>query len=379
MSLRFLPLLCAALALTLAAPASEANTPTKDPKPNTTKAKREPKRETKRVVKREAKRELPSQPLGDREALRRFSAELAASDGFDEETLRQMLAKARVVPLVQRLMMPPPAGTAKDWAAYRARFIEPRRLQAGLAFWDTHAEALARAEQRFGVPAELVAGLIGVETFYGQITGNFRVIDALATLTFEFPKGRRDRSEFFRSELAEFLKLTRREGLDPFSLKGSYAGAMGWPQFMPGSWNRHAIDFDGDGRVDLINSPVDAIGSVAHYLAQHGWQPGMPTHYTVAAPVDTADRARLLAPDILPSFSAAQFAEAGAELSEGGREHPGPLALVELQNGSAAPSYVAGTSNFYALTRYNWSSYYAMAVIDLGRELRRYRMAAKPS
>ncbi len=375
MSLRFLPLLCAALALTLAAPPSEATTEKQAHKPKAAQAKRE----AKSHAKRKAEREVQSQPLGEREALRRFSAELAASDGFDEEALLKQLAKARVIPLVQRLMMPPPAGTAKDWAAYRARFIEPRRLQAGLAFWDTHAEALARAEQRFGVPAELVAGLIGVETFYGQITGNFRVIDALATLTFEFPKGRRDRSAFFRGELAEFLKLTRREGLDPFSLKGSYAGAMGWPQFMPGSWNRHAIDFDGDGRVDLINSPVDAIGSVAHYLAQHGWQPGMPTHYTVAAPVDTADRARLLAPDILPSFTPAQFAEAGAELSEGGREHPGPLALVELQNGSAAPSYVAGTSNFYALTRYNWSSYYAMAVIGLGRELRRYRMAAKPS
>lgn len=367
MFLRSLPLLCAALALTLATPQSEANTAKKAHKPKAGHAKRE------------VRREPQSQALGEREALRRFSAEMAASDGFDEDALRQQLAKARIIPAVQRLMMPPPAGTAKDWAAYRARFIEPRRLQAGLAFWDSHAEALARAEQRFGVPAELVAGLIGVETFYGQITGNFRVIDALATLAFEFPAGRKDRSAFFRTELAEFLRLTRREGLDPFSLKGSYAGAMGWPQFMPGSWNRHAIDFDGNGQVDLINSPVDAIGSVANYLAQHGWQPGLPTHYTVAAPVDTTERARLLAPDILPSFTAVQFAEAGAELSEGGREHPGPLALVELQNGSAAPSYVAGTSNFYALTRYNWSSYYAMAVIELGRELRRYRQAARPS
>ncbi len=249
-------------------------------------------------------------------------------------------------------------------------------MQAGLAFMSEQAEALARAEARFGVPAELIAGLIGVETFYGRISGGFRVIDALATLAFEFPSGRKDRSAFFRGELVEFLKLTRREGLDPLAVKGSYAGAMGWPQFMPGSWNRYAIDFDGNGHVDLINSPADAIGSVANYLAQHGWQPGMPSYYTVAAPVDTAERARLLAPDIQPTFTPTQFAEAGAALSEAGREHPGPLALVELQNGSAAPSYVAGTANFYVLTRYNWSAYYAMAVIELGRELKRLRSAS---
>jgi len=331
-----------------------------------------------------AKKPAPPRPkpaavtpaYGERADLMRFAAELAAERGWEEAPLRALLAQARQQPVVQRLIMPPPAGTAKDWGAYRARFVEPRRIQAGLAFWQANADALARAEARFGVPAELIAGLIGVETFYGQITGGFKVLDALVTLGFDFPPGRKDRSAFFRQELAEFLALTRREGLDPLSIKGSYAGAMGWPQFMPGSWNRHAIDFDGDGHVDLIGSPADAIGSVANYLAQHGWQPGLPTHYTVAAPVDTAERARLLAPDILPSFTPAQFTEAGAQLSEAGLLHPGPLALVELQNGSAAPLYIAGTANFYALTRYNWSSYYALAVIELGRALRAYRGSA---
>jgi membrane-bound lytic murein transglycosylase B len=318
-----------------------------------------------------------AEAYGERADLMRFADEQAALLGWDQSGLRRLLSQARKLPTVQRLITPPPAGTAKDWAAYRARFVEPRRLQAGLAFWQAHEAALARAEERFGVPAELIAGLIGVETFYGQITGGFRVLDALTTLGFDFPPGRRDRSEFFRSELAEFLKLCQREGLDPATLKGSYAGAMGWPQFMPSSWNKHAIDFDGDGHVDLIQSPVDAIGSVANYLVQHGWQRGMTTHYTVAVPVDSAERARLLAPDILPSFSAAQFAAAGAELSAAGREHAGPLALVELQNGDAAPSYIAGTANFYALTRYNWSSYYAYAVIELGRTLRGFREAAQ--
>ena len=142
---------------------------------------------------------------------------------------------------------------------------------------------------------------------------------------------------------------------------------MGLPQFMPSSIRRYAVDFDGDGRVDLNGSPADAIGSVAHYLAAFGWQRDMPTHYAVAAPVDTADRAALLAPDIVPTFTASQFAARGAALQGDGARHAGLLALVELQNGEAAPSYVAGTSNFYAVTRYNWSSYYALAVIELGR------------
>lgn len=366
----FRPLALALLSLGLLASA-QANTQTDARK----KARKAPPTKVAKVAKA-----APATPYGEREDLMQFAHELAAQEGWEEAPLRVLMAQARRNPTVQRLIMPPPAGTAKDWGAYRARFVEPRRIQAGLAFWAAHEDALARAEARFGVPAELIAGLIGVETFYGQITGGFSVLDALSTLAFDFPPGRKDRSAFFREELVEFLRLCRREGLDPLAVKGSYAGAMGWPQFMPGSWNRHAIDFDGDGHVDLIKSPADAIGSVANYLARHGWQPGLPTHYSVAAPVETAERARLLAPDILPSFSAAQFQEAGAQLSEGGREHPGPLALVELQMGeNAAPVYVAGTSNFYALTRYNWSSYYAMAVIELGRTLKTYRNpAAQP-
>nr|WP_295076184.1 lytic murein transglycosylase B [uncultured Roseateles sp.] len=318
------------------------------------------------------------QPFGQRPEPMQFADEFAAAQGWDEAArlqLRQQLAQAKSMPVVQRLIMPAAVGTAKDWAAYRARFVEPKRLQAGLEFWERHAAALARAESQYGVPAELIAGLIGVETFYGQITGGFRVIDALATLAFDFPSGRSDRSPFFRSELAEFIKLCQREGLDPLSLKGSFAGAMGWPQFMPSSWNKYAIDFDGDGHVDLLNSPADAIGSVAHYLAEFGWKPGMPTHYSLAMPVETSARAALLAPDIKPSFSLAQLQALGAQPSEAALEHSGPLAVVELQNGSAAPSYWLGSENFYVLTRYNWSSYYAFAVIDLGRALADLRKA----
>ena len=305
-----------------------------------------------------------------RQEVRDFAAEVAERRGLPADWVLAQLAQARRQPAAQRLMMPPPAGTAKNWAAYHDRFVEPQRIAAGARFWQYHAKWLERAEERYGVPAEIVVGIVGVETFYGRITGNFRVLDVLTTLAFDFPSGRSDRSAFFRGELEEFLVMSRREGLEPAQPKGSFAGAMGLPQFMPGSFNRYAVDFDGDARIDLNGSAADVIGSVANFLAAHGWQRGMPITFEVAVPVDTRARATLLAPDIVPSFSAVQMGELGAELDAAGRRHEGLLALVELQNGDAAPSYVAGTRNFYVLTRYNWSSYYAMAVIKLGEAVR---------
>ncbi len=307
---------------------------------------------------------------GNHPAGQAFVAEVAARRGLPAEWLQAALAGAHRVQRVRELIMPPPAGTAKDWAAYRARFVEPRRVAAGVAFWGEHGAWLAEAEQRWGVPAELVVAIVGIETFYGRITGTFRVVDALATLAFDFPTGRRDRSAFFREQLEEYLVWCRREGLAPGHMRGSYAGAIGLPQFMPGSINRYAVDMDGDGHIDLLRQPADVVGSVARYLAEHGWQRGLPTHFEVAAPVDTADRAALLAPDIRPTFSAEQLLARGAALPDAARGHTGVMALVELQNGAAAPSYVLGTTNFWALTRYNWSAYYAMAVIDLATELR---------
>lgn len=303
--------------------------------------------------------------------VRDFAAEVAERRQLPLDWVLAQLAQARRQPSAQRLMMPPPAGTAKNWAAYHDRFVEPQRIAAGARFWQDNAAWLERAEERYGVPPEIVVGIVGVETFYGRITGNFRVLDVLSTLAFDFPPGRSDRSAFFRRELEEFLVMSRREGLEPTQPKGSFAGAMGLPQFMPGSFNRYAVDFDGDGRIDLNASAADVIGSVANFLAAHGWQRGMPVTFEVAVPVDTRARATLLAPDIVPSFSAAQMAELGAELDAAGRRHEGLLALVELQNGAEAPSYVAGTRNFYVLTRYNWSSYYAMAVLELGEAVRR--------
>ena len=307
---------------------------------------------------------------GQRGDVMRFADELAERHSeLDGIWVREQLAQARHVAASTRLIMPPAVGVAKNWAAYRARFIERTRIEAGAAFWRTNQVWLDRAEARWGVPPEIVVGIVGVETLYGRITGNFRTLDALVTLSFDFPTGRSDRSAFFREQLEELLLWCRREGRDPQSVIGSFAGAVGLPQFMPGSIRRYAVDFDDDGRIDLERSDnaADVIGSVAHYLAAFGWQRGLPTHYPVVPPAGLVDRAILLVPDIVPSFSPAQLVERGAELGPDARAYEGLLALVELHNGDAAPSYVAGTSNFYAVTRYNWSSYYALAVIELGQ------------
>ncbi|WP_299514353.1 lytic murein transglycosylase B, partial [uncultured Limnohabitans sp.] len=289
---------------------------------------------------------------------------------IDRVWLQTQLGQARRLPLVEKLVLPPSTPSAKNWTAYRARFVEPTRIQAGIRFWQNHRNALDMAEREYGVPSALIVAIIGVETLYGQNTGNFRILDALATLAFHFPSAHpraAARQAFFQSELEQFLLLTSRSRADPLAIRGSYAGAIGLPQFMPSSWAKFAVDFDGDGRIDLFGSPQDAIGSVANYFKAFGWQSGMPTHYPVSLTPGQTNMDSLLAPDILPTFSVASFVGQGAALSSAALQHQGPLALIELLNGPDAPSYVAGTENFYAITRYNWSSYYAMAVIDLGQ------------
>jgi membrane-bound lytic murein transglycosylase B len=314
----------------------------------------------------------PGYAYATREDVMRYADDIAERRDLNREWVRQAIGQSHYLPLVARLMQPPPAGTPKNWRVYRSRFIDPIRIAAGLKFWRTNAATLEKAEQEYGVPANIIVGIIGVETIYGQQMGSFRVMDALTTLAFNFPASHpraKERSDFFKNELEQFLTLQNRTGVDPLTPLGSYAGAMGMPQFMPSSWARYAVDFDGDGKVDLVNSAADVIGSVANYFKAYGWQTGMPTYYPVRLEGPQLDKDALLVPDILPTFSVASFTAKGAVLEGEALEHKGPLALVELQNGADAPQYVAGTENFYVITRYNWSSYYAMAVIELGREV----------
>jgi membrane-bound lytic murein transglycosylase B len=272
--------------------------------------------------------------------------------------------------------MPGPAGARKNWSAYRDRFIDADRIAAGNAFWSANEVWLAQAEQRYGVPAAIVTGIVGVESYFGRITGGYRVIDALATLSFDFPQGRSDRSAFFRDQLTQLLVLAKRNGVDPLTIMGSFAGAIGLPQFMPGSVLDYAVDFDSDGRVDLAGSAADAIGSVASFLAAHGWVRDLVTHVEATAPSDPGDRASLLAPDIEPTFSLGELLAHGAQVNAGIDDSAGILALVELDNGDEAPSHIVTTRNFYVLTRYNRSAYYARAVAELGAAIAAARAPA---
>ena len=308
----------------------------------------------------------------DRVDAMQFAEDMAARLDLDPAWVKNAIGQARYSATVARLMQPPVKTFVKNWRVYRSRFIDPVRIEAGARFWQANQAILERAEKDYGVPAEIIVGIIGVETIYGRDTGTFRVMDALTTLAFDFPASHpraNERSAFFKGEIEQFLTLQSRRGADPFEARGSYAGAMGMPQFMPSSWVKYAVDFDGDGNIDLWNNPADVIGSVANYFKAFGWQPGMPTYYPVSFDKSRLDMDALMAPDILPTFGVASFTAKGAILEGAGLEHRGPLALVELLNGPDTPQYVAGTENFYVITRYNWSSYYAMAVIELGREV----------
>ncbi|MEO8389459.1 MAG: lytic murein transglycosylase B [Polaromonas sp.] len=326
------------------------------------------------IKKRVSAKSVPAQgPLySTRPEAMQFADDMAARRDLDPDWVRDAIGQSRYNATVVKLMQPPTKPFVKNWRVYRSRFIDPVRIEAGRRFWLENQQTLERAEKEYGVPAEIIVGIIGVETIYGRDTGSFRVMDALTTLAFDFPVNHpraKERSEFFKGEIEQFLTLQSRREANPFEARGSFAGAMGMPQFMPSSWIKYAVDFDGDGNVDLWGSPADVIGSVASYFKAFNWQTGMPTHYAVSFDKSRLDMDALMAPDILPTFSVESFTAKGAVLEGLALQHNGPLALVELLNGPDAPQYVAGTENFYAITRYNWSSYYAMAVIELGREV----------
>ena len=302
-----------------------------------------------------------------RPEVRAFIAELVAESGFDARELRRLFAQARyqpqVIAAISRPVLSPP-----KWYEYAPRFLEPARVDAGVEFWREHRDVLEHARSEFGVPPEVIVAIIGVETYYGRNTGRYGVFDALTTLAFDYPR----RAEFFRGELKQFLLLAREQRISPLAPKGSYAGAIGLPQFMPGNIRVYALDYDRDGRVDLAAGIDDAIGSVAHYLARHGWQQGQPV--MTPARVDTEHPEVVLDKldgGIAPRRPLAEWARDGMT----GFVVPGdlsadPAGLVMLEEANA-PSYWLVFSNWYVLLRYNRSRLYASAVWQLAQELKR--------
>ena len=300
----------------------------------------------------------------EREDVQQFITSLVKRHGFAEKELRRVFAKAQraqaVLDAISR-----PAERVRTWEEYRALLITERRIAEGLEFWKKYPATLERAQRKYGVPPEYIVAIIGVETFYGRNTGNWRVVDALATLAFDYPP----RANFFRSELEQYLLMAREAGIDVFSVRGSYAGAIGIPQFMPSSARAYAVDFDGNGTIDLQRSRSDAIGSVGNFLKRHGWEEDA----DVLLPARlTNEAARSFATGRLePRHSLAELREAGIEFDPP-RAPGASAALIELANGPERPSeYRVGLRNFYVITRYNRSVLYAAAVADLAAELRR--------
>lgn len=289
-----------------------------------------------------------------------FIAEMQAKHDLKGMDLNALFAQAEMLPAVIEAMERPAEG--KPWYVYRPIFLTEQRVQLGVQFWQQHADTFAKASKKYGVAEEIILAIIGVETRYGARTGNFRVLDSLATLAFYYPK----RAPFFRSQLEDFILLVQEEGLDPLQMRGSYAGAVGMPQFIPSSYRHYAVDFDGDGKRDLMNSPADAIGSVANYFRQHGWVAGDPV--VAAARVSGEYYPDLLALGLKPAIPAGVMAQYGIE-TVAALPGQGHAALLEFQQ-EQGMEYWLGYNNFYVITRYNRSPLYAMAVYQLSLELR---------
>jgi membrane-bound lytic murein transglycosylase B len=308
------------------------------------------------------------------QAVRDFEDDLVARNGFDRAQLEDVIQRARFIDSAVQLVKPAPPGKPKNWHAYSDRFIEPIRINAGVRFWDENADVLARAEATYGVPAEIIVGILGVETIYGRDTGRFRVVDVLATLAFAYPEApnRIERMAFFRGELENTLLLARKENIDPFSLLGSFAGAVGMPQFMPGNILKYGVDFDGDGVVDLRGSAPDAIGSVANFLVQHGWDRGNTGPAVFPADVPPSLAWQGLLGGLEARYRPEELQGAGVATRTALPE--GRLyGLVDLQNGADPTEYWVANANFFAITKYNRSYFYAMSVVELGRAVRLMR------
>lgn len=305
----------------------------------------------------------------ERDDVREFLADMESRHGFKQGMLRRLFAQLKPQAAAIKAILPPKDPSIRSWQAYRARYIEARRIGLGLRFWEDYGAVLAAASRRYGVPEEIIVAILGVETIYGQHMGRFPALATLTTLAFDYPP----RADLFRNELEAFLLLARENDADPLLVRSSYAGAIGIPQFLPSSIRRFAVDFDGDGRIDLAGSAADAIGSVANFLKEHGWESGAP----VAVPAAVAGErySEILDGSVRPSLTSAQMAEYGVIARES-LPQDALCVLIDLVTPDQPTEYWLGLRNFYVLTRYNRSSFYAMAVYELSRELRAERDAS---
>ncbi len=300
---------------------------------------------------------LPGAWAVDMPGIPAFINEMVAKHQFKREELVQVFEEAKYRQDVIDAMNTP--STLKPWLDYRASFVNPKRISGGVKFWRQYADTLDRAEKLYGVPQEIIVAIIGVETLYGRQAGNYRTLDALTTLSFDYPR----RVDFFRNELEQYLLLVREQDFNMLNIKASYAGAMGIPQFMPSSYRKHAVDFNGDGKIDLMNSVEDAIGSVANYLRKYGWKPGEP----VAVLVEVTDVYR--PNDVGAARSLVAWGELGVTPKK--KVADGMYAYLLDFTLPVGKEYWFGFNNFAVITTYNNSSYYAMSVYQLALEIRK--------
>ncbi len=320
---------------------------------------------------------IASANYGEREDVRAFINEMHSKHGFDSQQMLQWMTGVKQQTTALEAIARPAEG--KPWKDYRNIFITEKRISQGVEFWKQNVALLSRAEKEFGVPAEYIVAIIGVETYYGRHAGNYPVLDALTTLGFDYPlenttKERRDRREkFFRKELMHFLLMSREEKFDPRELKGSYAGAMGMPQFIPSSFRSYAVDFDGNGVRDFWSSSADPIGSVANYFKVHGWQPGQPVISSASVNGEAAKYGTRKITSRKKNWKpVANFYQMGVKSQQ--RFSDNELSMLLKLQGSKGDEYWLALHNFYVITRYNHSPLYALAVHQLSQEVAaRYR------
>ncbi len=310
--------------------------------------------------------------------IQEWAQELAELQAIPLVEIENLLKSANYNARAAQLMAPNKGQVKRSWSTYKNRFIEPIRLKAGLDFWNQHADVIQSTADQYGIPPEILVSIIGVETIYGRYTGDFNVLDALLTLGFSYPDDSRpERGKLFRNQLADLVILHHQNKLDAYNVTGSFAGAMGLPQFMPGSLRRYAVDGDHDGKIDLFNSMPDILSSVANFLITHGWQPGLP----VFAPVElnTTEAKQLVDGGLVPRSTWTDLIEAQAV--QPNTHNPvwaqGPLGVINLvEESQGTAEYRLATPNFYAITSYNRSYFYATTVSDFADLLAQQR--AKP-